>query len=73
MTDIRLANSGKVARKCACSGYVIGPENITNPIQAAAAVARHQNEAPHKEWDREAWQDRNTADVQVRVTLKRVA
>ena len=68
--DVRL-NPVMVARRCACRNYIIGPEN-PHPV-VAEAVITHQVSEPHRSWDREAWVERNTAQVQVPTILRRVA
>jgi hypothetical protein len=66
--DIRL-NSAKIARRCACKGWMIG-------IEAASAdhgetVVKHQQSPEHSSWDVEGWVERNTAQVDVPIAVVR--
>lgn len=70
MKDLRL-NDSIIARRCACKGFIIAPENPSP--ETAEKVARHRAEEPHRSWDAEDWVERNTAQVDVRTTLRRVA
>lgn len=70
--DVRLGTGGKIARRCACKGWIVADETMTpNTIQQ---VITHQSEEPHKSWSRADWIEANTAKVKVpSATLRRVA
>jgi hypothetical protein len=69
--DVRLGTSGKIARPCACRGWIVAEE--TPVPRNGEAVAKHQREF-HDSWDLEAWVDENTAKVDVPIAVvKRVA
>lgn len=69
--DVRLT-AAKVARQCACRGWIVGNEQPTS--ENVDAVLRHQQTEEHREWDREEWIEANTARVQVpSATLRKVA
>jgi hypothetical protein len=70
-TDVRLGTSGKVARQCACRGWIIASETLRP--ETGEAVAEHQEELIHRSWDVERWREANTARVNVPVRLVKVA
>jgi hypothetical protein len=69
--DIRL-NSAKIARQCACKGWMIGIEAPS--ADHGETVVKHQQTEEHKSWDREAWIERNTTTADVPIAkLRRIA
>ena len=68
-TDTRVGHTGKIIRKCACRGWIIGQEGA-----GLSEVVTHQLTEPHRSWDRLAWVEQNTAKVNVPIaTLRKVA
>jgi len=69
--DIRL-NAVLTARRCACRGFIVGPEKVGK--MAAEAVELHRQQPEHQGWDREAWIAANTATVDIPVAqLRKIA
>lgn len=72
MTNDTRLNSTTIARKCACKGWIIAPENVSAFV--AEKVAEHQLTEQHRNWNHRAWQQNNTVNVDVPIVkLRRVA